>query len=463
MARGRRAAAGVLALLAVLGGDARGAGRAPAATEVVLPNGMTVVLAPDHTAPVVGLELRYLVGSGDDPPGRPGLSVLTQRLMVRATTHLAEGEYDRRLDAAGGYDSEWHTGFDRTVFRVTVPAEELALPLWLWSDQMGFFADRLDAALVRQQLAVARNERVQRIDNIPAGRVGELARAHLYPPGHPYHAGELPGTAALEGISPDEVRAFFDSHYRPQRAVLALSGDFDPTHALDIVTRYFGTFHAGGAVRLAEAGPPLLAGETRLRVAARVEMASVLVAWSTPAYRRPGDAELDLIAELLAGRRVGWLRLKLVDEMKIAASVSARQVSLQRGSEFVIHASATPGHTADELVRAIDQVLARLQARPPERFSTMGAIAGYLIDKVFDLEQSRVRADRYADCGEGEGATVDDCARAWVSQYVRLPPEQLSRVAAEQLPLGRRVVVEVIPSATAPLAGELVDTQAGIE
>src|SRR6476469_6970993 len=131
----------------------------------VLPNGLTVLLAPDHKAPLVGMQLRYRVGTRDDPQSRPGLTALAQRMMMRATMHVGEGDYDRYLDTAGGFDSGWTTSLDQSTFWVTVPSEELALPLWLWSDQMGFFAGRVDDRLIAQQLQVARNERVERYGN----------------------------------------------------------------------------------------------------------------------------------------------------------------------------------------------------------------------------------------------------------------------------------------------------------
>src|SRR5262249_50493012 len=147
---------------------------------VVLPNGLTVLLVQEGKVPLVGMTLQYRVGSRDDPAGRPGLSALAAKLMVRTTMHLAAGEDEGRLEGAGSYDSKWNTGFDQSMLAVTVPAEEIALPLWLWSDQMGFFVGRIDERLIQQQLAALRNERLQKIDSRPAGRVSELASQALY-------------------------------------------------------------------------------------------------------------------------------------------------------------------------------------------------------------------------------------------------------------------------------------------
>jgi len=91
----------------------------------VLPNGLRVVLVPDHRAPLVAMDLMYRVGARDAPDAPLGIAMLVPRLMVRATAHLREGDYDRYLDAAGGFDSAWSVNLDRTIFRVTVPAEQV--------------------------------------------------------------------------------------------------------------------------------------------------------------------------------------------------------------------------------------------------------------------------------------------------------------------------------------------------
>ena len=143
-----------------------------------------------------------------------------------------------------------------------------------------------------------------------------------------------------------------------------------------------------------------------------------------------------------------------MDDLKIASRVWATQISHDLGSRFVIGASASAGHTPGELVQAIDQVLSGLRAKAPSGSQQRAAIVGYLIDRVFGLEQSIRRADLFANCEEEEGRT-QPCVDWWLNRYARIDPAKLTAVVARELPLGRRVVVEVMPSAGAPIAGEL--------
>jgi predicted Zn-dependent peptidase len=447
--------------LAMLGGTLASHARADgpsagvAVPRVVLPNGLVVLLAEDHKAPVVGLELRYAVGSRDDPPDRPGLAALTQRLMVQATKHVGKGQYERWLDGAGAWDSRYATSLDRSTFRVTVPSNRLALPLWLWSDQMGFFIERLDDAMIAEQVAVVLNEHAQKIDSVPGGHVRDFVDAAMYPPDHPYHRGWLRGSPDLANVTAREVRAFVEAHYRPEQAILALDGDFESVRALSLVHQYFAPVGTEGPAAHAQGAPPRLDRETRLTVAAHVDLAMVMVAWSTPPDHAPGDAELDLVAQLLAGSRAGWLRWKLVDELRIASQVSAHQSSRQYGSQFAIEATATRGHRPEELVQAIDGVLQRVQSTNADDHSMHGAITGYIVDPSFGFEQSGARADEYAECEEFRLA--GGCLEAWSARYTGVTAEQLSAVATRELPLGRRVVVEVFPADDAPIGGELRD------
>ena len=175
---------------------------------------MTVILAPDFETPVVGMELSYKVGFSDEPDGRPGLASVAQSLMLRRThDHVRSGEYGQLLRGVGGHWT-WQTGIDRSSFSATVPSDAIALPLWLWSNQMGFLADTLTEERIAQQ--------VVEIDDDYAWRFEVATRAHVavvdqavYPPSHPYHhAANRPGQA-LRGLTVAEVRAFLERYYTP--------------------------------------------------------------------------------------------------------------------------------------------------------------------------------------------------------------------------------------------------------
>jgi zinc protease len=420
----------------------------------VLPNGLTAILAPDAEMPVVGMELSYEVGVRDEPDQRPGLAAVVQRLMQHATRHVGPGDYERLLQEVGG---RWQsvTNLDRTFFEATVPSQAIALPLWLWSDQMGFLAETLTDAGVAQQIAELDDSYVRRFENVPLGHLWQTTNQAIFPAGHPHHNGNPRPAQAMRGLTAAEVRQFIARNYTPGRARLVLSGAFNPTQARRLIAQYFASLPAGAAAPRRTAEPPVLRGETRLHLAAHVELPAVTVAWSTSPDFQPKDAALDTVAELLTGDRAGLLRIKLVDQLRIATEVSAEQESHRLGSTFVIKATAAPGHTSAELLAGIDGVLRDAVSRPPTQYFFVGAVAGYVLDHVFTLQTHALRASQYAHCDE-HGVT-QRCVGTVLDRYLRLVPGDLSRAIAAQLPLDRRVVIEVVPSPDAPIAGEVRD------
>jgi zinc protease len=220
------------------------------------------------------------------------------------------------------------------------------------------------------------------------------------------------------------------------------------------VRKYFGSIPAGAAVApVPVVAPVTLTGETRLAMAARVDAPVVEMAWPTPPAEAPDDAALDLVAALLAGNRTSLLYSKLGDDMHIARDVHAHQASMAYGSEFTIRVTAAAGHTADEVIAAIDDVLRRLQAQTPTTFLIDGARASYLMNPLYGLQRFEELANRYAECEFYR--RKQPCMASWLARYSSVAREELSQVAGRWLPLDRRVVLIATPTEGAPIGGEL--------
>jgi predicted Zn-dependent peptidase len=225
------------------------------------------------------------------------------------------------------------------------------------------------------------------------------------------------------------------------------------------VNRYFAPIRTAGQATRASGDLPRLDREVHLVVAARVELPMISIVWPTPPDHAPDDAGLDVVAQLLTGDRAGWLRWKLVDELKIAAHVWSVQSSHRLASEFSIDATATKGHTPRELLDAIDAILAGLQAGPVDAYSASGSVTGFLLPSLFGLEQTTYRAQRYGECEQF--GTREGCITRWISRYSKVTAAEMTEVAKRQLPLTHRVVAEVYPADDAPIAGELRDVPPG--
>ena len=159
----------------------------------------------------------------------------------------------------------------------------------------------------------------------------------------------------------DDVRAFFQTYYRPCNASLALAGDIETAQALTLAERYFGEIDAGSPPPPVEASaPPPIVGDVRLLIEDRVELPRLYVAWHSPPLFAAGDAELDLASDVLAGGKTSRLYRALVYEQRIATEVAASQSSRELGSFFQLVATAAPGRSLTELERAMTTEVSRL-------------------------------------------------------------------------------------------------------
>jgi zinc protease len=330
-----------------------------------LANGLEVILSEDHRLPLVAVNLWYHVGPANEEPGRTGFAHLFEHMMFQGSKHVPGDGHFRLLEGAGASDLNGTTDFDRTNYFETVPSNQLELALWLESDRMGYLLETVDQAKLSNQQDVVRNERRQSFENRPYGIVEEALYHQLFPPSHPYYASVIGSHADIQAAELEDVKNFFRLYYAPNNASLAIVGDFDPAATRKLVEKYFGSLKRGSPVPKITVQTPPITSERRAVVRDRVELPRVYMAWITSPIFQPGDADADLAALVLGGGRSSRLYKALVYDKQIAQDVSAQQYSLTLGSVFQIEATARPGHTADEIEKAIDTELARFRDEGP--------------------------------------------------------------------------------------------------
>jgi zinc protease len=329
-----------------------------------LDNGLDVIIHEDRDCPIVAVNVWYHVGSKNEKPGRTGFAHLFEHLMFEGSQHYDQGFF-RPLQEAGGV-LNGSTNADRTNYWEVVPTNALELALWMESDRMGYLLPALTAAKFENQRNVVLNERRQNYENRPYGLAGMAIVSALYPPDHPYHWMTIGAAEDLKAATLEDVKAFFQTYYRPRNASLAMAGDIEIDRALDLAEAYFGGIDGGPEP------PPVqttvlrtLDSETRLLLEDRIELPRVYAAWHSPALFAPDDAHLDLVAEVLAGGKTSRLYRSLVYDQRIATEVAASQNSRELGSYFQVIATAAPGRSLADLERAIQRELDTLIAEGP--------------------------------------------------------------------------------------------------
>jgi zinc protease len=355
-----------------------------------LPNGLDVILHQDRSIPVVHVNVTYHVGSGNERPGQSGYAHLFEHLMFQGSKHVGLGGHDVVLRDIGGRGENGTTNADRTNYFESVPSNQLETALWLESDRMGYLL--LDQQAMDTQREVVRNERRSRYENVAFSQELFAVGTTLYPEGHPYRNLTIGLHEDLQRATLDDAREFFARWYVPANATLVLAGDFDIPKARALIDKWFGTFPASKRPKVAAPKPPVLAAKTfhelRDPLATTDRIRNV---WITPAFFAPGDAELDLIAHILASDS-GRLRRAVFYDRPMASSVSAGQSSRGFTSEFHIVVDLRPQVEAAEVQEEIARVLATIAQRGVTDRELKQAVAAREVRALRSLETLAGRA-----------------------------------------------------------------------
>jgi zinc protease len=411
-----------------------------------LPNGLDVILSEDKRLPMVAVNLWYHVGPANEEKGRTGFAHLFEHMMFQSSKHVPPDTYFKFLEAAGASGINGTTDYDRTNYFETLPSNQLELALWLESDRMGYLLDKLDAPQLANQQDVVRNERRQSVENRPYGMADEAVIQLVFPAGHPYYANVIGSHADIQAAKLDDVKRFFKQYYAPNNASLAIVGDFDKAQIKALVAKYFGTFKRGTPVPPISATTPPITQERRKVVTDRVELPRLYLAWITSPYYKPGDADADLAGTILGGGKSSRLYKKLVYQKQIAQSVSAQQQSLMLGSVFQIEVTARPGHTADELEKAVDEELNAFRTTGPDAAEIERArntIETRIVEGLETLGGFGGVADRLNMYNHYLGTA--DYLEKDIQRYRAATPESVRAFANDQLKPTARVVVHAIP------------------
>jgi zinc protease len=406
-----------------------------------LPNGLTVVLSNDRTTPTVAVNIWYHVGSKNEVPGRTGFAHLFEHVMFTGSGHVAYGIHDRLTEGVGGMNNG-STSNDITTYYETVPSNYLETMLWIESDRMGFLLDSLDLAKLNAQRDIVKNERRQRVDNQPYGRVYEILSTATYPPSHPYSWPVIGSMEDLSAASEEDVKNFFRLYYAPNNAFLTIVGDFDTAQVKAWVTKYFGEFPRGNPIKRPDVSPVTLPSAKRLVFEDRVQVPRVYIQWPTVGEKNDDRFALSVLGAILSGPRTARLTKALVYDEQAAASVNAGQSTNEDVGEFIVTITPRPGHSLTDLETAADAVIERLKREGPTAEEVQKATAGEELSFVRGLESNLGKAFQLAN-----GAAIHGDAGYFRTEYQKtlaVTPADVQRVANKYLTAGR-VVLSVVP------------------
>jgi len=417
-----------------------------------LPNGLKVVVSEDHVAPVVTVGVYYNVGFRVEPKGRTGFAHLFEHMMFQGSANVKKFEHAKFVEANGG-SLNGHTDFDYTNYYQTMPSNRVELGLWLEADRMRSL-DVSEENLKNQQNVVSEEVRV----NVLNQPYQFFEWIDLWQNAFTNWSNSHNGYGDLADINAatiDDVRAFFKTYYAPNNAVLTIVGDVDVNEVKKMVEKHF----AGIASQPLPPKPDLTEpAQTKEKRVSQTDKLANLPALAT-GYHIPPQNSADfpavaLLVQILQGDDSSRWYQRLVKEKELTLDLTGGLNYF--GNEFdysgpMIMTTRTtykPGHTADEVVREMDAVIAELVSK--------GITAKELADA-----KVRYRSSFYSQVESSFGKTHllsalalfrDDPAQinSLLTPFENVSAEQIKAVAAKYLVASNRTVIDRVPDTKNP-------------
>lgn len=409
--------------------------------EYDLDNGLHVILHQDNSAPVVTVAVMYHVGAKDEIDGKTGMAHFYEHLLFTGTKNIARGKWSEILSSRGGTGNA-NTNWDRTYYYETLPSNELELGLWMESERL--MHPIIDEKAVQTQNEVVKEEKRQRMDNAPYGKIiyGDVYN-HIFDK-HNYGRPMIGYIKDLDGATLEEFQAFYKKWYMPNNAVLVVAGDFDSRQTKKLIQNYFGPIPKREAPKRVKIVEPERTREKRVKeYDTNIQLPAIVLAYKTPSMRDRDAKVLDVISTILSNGKSSRLYKKMVDEKKTALQALSFSRALVDYSVYNIAAIPLGETSLDDLIKDMDEEIVTLQ-------TTL----------ISDEDLQKVR-NKFENQFVASNSSVQGIANSLARNYMlmgdtnrinkeleiinSITKEEIMSAAKKYLDKNRRVVIEYLP------------------
>ena len=407
--------------------------------EVVIPyrryrldNGLTVILHPDTSDPLVHLDVTYHVGSAREEVGKSGFAHFFEHMMFQGSENVGDEQHFKIISESGG-TLNGTTSTDRTNYFQTAPANQLEKLLWLEADRMGFLLDAVTQEKFEVQRETVKNERGQRVDNVPYGLLRERVGEALFPEGYPYSWMTIGYVEDLDRVDVNDLKKFFLRWYGPNNAVLTIGGDFDETQTLAWLVKYFGAIPRGPDVAMPDKPAVTLDANRYISLEDNVALPLLYMAYPTVYLYHEDEAPLDVLMSILGVGETSLLYKNMVKN-QIAVQAQATHACAELSCQFAIIALPNPalGNTLADLEKIVRDSLVEFEQRGITDDDLLRVKMTIVSGKIYGLESvfgkvSQLAAYQYltgrpdyapTDVARYENVTKDDVMRVY-NQYIK--------------------------------------------
>ncbi|MFK8059389.1 MAG: M16 family metallopeptidase [Polaribacter sp.] len=410
--------------------------------EYDLDNGLHVILHQDKSAPLITVEVMYKVGAKDEVDGKTGMAHFYEHLLSTGTKNIERGKW-REIQSARGGNGNASTDWDRTNYYQTYPSNELKLALWMESERM--LHPIIDQKAVDTQNEVVKEEKRQRMDNAPYGKViyGDVYN-HLFDK-HNYGRPMIGYIKDLDAATLEQFQAFYDKWYMPSNAVIVIAGDFEKDYAKSLVKDYFAAIPAKPKPKRVKIIEPERTKEKRVvEYDANIQLPLIGMAYKTPSFKDREAKVLDVISTILSNGKSSRLYKKLVDDKKMALQAFSFSRPLVDYSVYIIGSIVAGGTSNDAIIKEVDEEIVRLQT-----------------ELISDEDLQKVR-NKFENQFVAANSSVRGIATSLARNYLlgddtnrinkeldvinSITKEEIREVAKKYLAKERRVIIDYLPA-----------------
>ena len=410
----------------------------------VLDNGLTLILHSDNSDPLVHVDITYHVGSGREDLGKSGFAHFFEHMMFQGSENVADEQHFKLVTEAGG-TMNGTTNTDRTNYFETVPANQLEKMLWLEADRMGFLVDAVTQEKFEVQRETVKNERGQRVDNRPYGRLNERVSEALYPAGHAYSWPVIGYLDDLNRVNVNDLKAFFLRWYGPNNATLTIGGDINITETLVLVKKYFGSIPRGPEVAMPEKPVFEITEDRYISMEDNVHLPLLYMTYPTVSLRHADEAPLDVLSSILGGGKASLLYKNLV-KTQFAVQAEVSHPCAELSCTFSLYALPHPasGKSLSDIENVIRDTLVEFEQRGVEDDDLLKAKADMEASFIFGLQSVSGKVSQLAanqTFSNNPNHIGQDIAR-----YNNVTKEDVMRVFKKYIKDQHGVIMSVVPN-----------------
>jgi zinc protease len=413
-----------------------------------LPNGLRVYLLPVPGSPVVTTMVAYRVGSGDEEKDQTGLSHYLEHLLFKGTEKLMPGDIDRATQRSGGHNNAY-TSEDMTVYHFDFAADRWTTALDIEADRMRNV--RIDEKHEFQQEKGAVIAELARNEDGPWDLEYKAILPMLFPKESPYSHPVIGERAHVRGATAEIIKRHYDKWYHPNNAAIVVVGGFDPAEAMARIRKQFGSIPAADLPpRKKPTTFPDRAGPVRKEIPSKFDVPRLMVGFNTIAVGDPDDPVLDVLQQVLAEGKTSRLYRRLVEDDRLASSVSAGNNSGRYPGWFSVQVEMLKGKDRAKAEAIVFEELAKLANEPVSDAELARARRKMLAGFVFSRESTHDLANTIARVSTYPGGEdVSKYMTDYLDRVLRVSKEDIQRAAKKYFAKSNAVLVWSVPKGDA--------------